>query len=286
VVLGVQRRACHLAVDDGPLLILSMPDVPLAPNAFAVDLGPYATPAAAGFSVGQSVSLGVGARPGGPADWWVAFGTGATWEPRPRVPRPAPSNLVDRLRITRAMVVAEGARDSLLPLLWMAESNRAGSPAGMLRGAASAARLLVAAAIRRDAPSMACAAGSLAGLGPGLTPSGDDLLAGFAAAWALLGASLALDTAAKSLVTTALVAGAARGASPLGRAWLDHAGRGELLEPMTRFVAVLVAEASLDLSPAVRGALAVGSSSGTDWMVGFLLGSGAVLEAARLDRPW
>jgi hypothetical protein len=55
---------------------------------------------------------------------------------------------------------------------------------------------------------------------------------------------------------------------------------------MTRFVALLLAETSLDLTPAVRGALAVGSSSGTDWMVGFLLGADAALEAVPRDRPW
>jgi hypothetical protein len=36
---------------------------------------------------------------------------------------------------------------------------------------------------------------------------------------------------------------------------------------------------SQDLGRAVRGALAVGASSGTDWMVGFLLGAPASLDA-------
>lgn len=286
VVRGVQRRACHLTLDDGPLVILSMPDVPLAPNAFAVDLGAYATLEAAGFRAGQSVSLGVGARPGPEADWWVALGAGEPWEPRPRVPSSAPPDLADRLRAVRVTVVAEGARESLLPLIWVSESDRGGLPAGSLRSAAPAARMLVAAAIRRDATSVERAAGRLAGLGSGLTPSGDDVLAGFAAAWALVGASLTLDGTARRVVTGALRSGADAAASPIGRAWLEHACRGELLEPMTRFVALLLAGTSLDLTPAVRGALAVGSSSGADWMVGFLLGTGAVLEAARRDRPW
>ena len=286
VVRGVQRRACHLALDDGALLILSPRGVPLAPNGFAVDLGLHATPAAVGLSVGQSVSLGLGARPGGPADWWVELGAGATWEPRPRVaglPRP---DLADRLRTTRAIAIAEGARESLLPLLWLAESDRGGSPAGMLRATAPGARRLVAAAVQRDGASVGRAAGRLAGLGSGLTPSGDDFLAGFAAAWALVGAAVGLDAAARRLVTGALGAGARTGASPIGRAWLDHACRGELLEPMTGFASVLLAEAPVDLGPAVRGALAVGSSSGTDWMVGFVLGSGAVVEATRRDPSW
>ncbi len=134
--------------------------------------------------------------------------------------------------------------------------------------------------------SVAWAARSLAGLGPGLTPSGDDLLAGFAAAWILVGDSVGLDGATRERVTAAIFAGAKRGASPLGRAWLAHACRGELVEPMTRFVAALLAAEPRDLGAAVRDALAVGSSSGTDWMVGFLLAAAAMLDDAIPGRPW
>jgi hypothetical protein len=127
------------------------------------------------------------------------------------------------------------------------------------------------------------AARGLAGFGPGLTPSGDDLLAGFAAACTLVGDALGLDDVARRRVTAALLAGAERGASPLGRVWLEHACRGELPEPMTRFTAALLAVGASDLERATRGALAVGASSGTDWMVGFLLGASAILDTA---TPW
>jgi hypothetical protein len=147
-------------------------------------------------------------------------------------------------------------------------------------------RRLRDAALRGNAAALARAARDLAGFGPGLTPSGDDFLAGFVAAWTLVGEALGQDRAVRERVTDAVVSGATRGASPLGRAWLGHARRGELLEPMTRFVAALLAPEPRDLAPAVRDALAVGSSSGTDWTVGFLLGSEAVQEAGGADRPW
>jgi hypothetical protein len=159
-------------------------------------------------------------------------------------------------------------------------------PPGAARAAGIPARALCDAAIRRDAPSLARAARALAGLGPGLTPSGDDLLAGFAASWALVGESLAVDARARRTVTDALVAGAEPGASPLGLTWLGHAGRGELLEPMTGFVATLLAAESRDPGTAARAPLGVGSSSGTDWMVGFLLGASAVLGTTTGGRPW
>jgi Protein of unknown function (DUF2877) len=302
VVLGVQRRVCHLAVEDGPLLMLSMPEVPLAPNALAVDVQPDMTLRDAGFRVGQVVGLGQGLdfetvrprrRPGvvwqsrpDPADWRVTLGPASTWEPRPSVHRVAPHDLADRLQAVRRTVVADGAGESLLPVLWASESDVRRLRPGLIRAAGVSAQLLTDAAVRRDERSVARAARGLAGLGPGLTPSGDDLLAGFAAAWTLLGESLGVDDVARRQVTQTLVSGAERGASPLGQAWLGHACRGELLEPMTRFVAALLAAEPRDLDAVARGALAVGSSSGTDWMVGFLLGASAVLDGMTVARPW
>jgi hypothetical protein len=286
VVLAVQRRACHLAVDDGTLLLLARPGVPLAPNALTLEEGQRFALEDEGFRVGQTVALGARTPVDHDVDWRVTFGAAATWEPRPRVHRIGSSDLADRLRTARAMVIGEGAGEGLLPLLWVVGHDTHGVGPGLARTAGPAAGRLLEAALRGEAAALARAARGLAGLGPGLTPSGDDLLAGFVAAWTLVGEALGQGHAACERVTAAIVAGATRAASPLGRAWLGHARRGELLEPMTRFVAALFAPELRDLAPAVRDALAVGSSSGTDWMVGFLLGAEAVREAGRADRPW
>jgi uncharacterized protein DUF2877 len=286
VVRAVQRRACHLALAGGPVLLLCRPDVPLAPNAFAVDVEPHVELGDQGFRVGHVVSLGGSAPSGHDADWLIALETAALWEPRPGIWPITPRDLTDRVRVTRATVVAEGAGESLLSLLWVLERGTHGLGSGTAETAGRAARLLCDAAIRGDAAAVARAARGLAGLGPGLTPSGDDLLAGFVAAWTLAGNALGMDHSARARVTGAVLAGAARGASPLGRIWLEHACRGELLEPMTRFVTNLLAPDACGLDAAVRGALAVGSSSGTDWMVGFLFASATMLDATTEGRPW
>ena len=286
MVRAIQRRALHLAVVRGPLLLLCRPDVPLAPNAFAVDVEPDAALEDQGFRVGHVVSFRGSAPSGHDADWLIALETAVLWEPRPAIAPITPRDLAHRVRGTRAVVVAEGAGESLLPLLWALERGVHGLGLEFAGMAGRAARRLCDAAIRDDASAVARAAAGLAGLGPGLTPSGDDLLAGFVAAWTLVGDALAVDHAARARVTGAVLAGAARGASPLGRIWLEHACRGELLEPMTRFIATLLAPAARGLDAAVRDALAIGSSSGTDWMVGFLLGSTAMLEATTAVRSW
>jgi hypothetical protein len=286
VVRAVQRRACHLAVPDGPLLVLCRPDVPLAPNAFAVDVEPDVSLEDQGFRVGHVVSFDGRKLTGHEADWLITLETAALWEPRPGIAPITRRDLADRVRVTRAVVVAEGAGGAMLPLLWAFERGAPGLGSGVAGLAAGAARRLCDAAPRGDAAAVARAAAGLAGFGPGLTPSGDDLLAGFVAAWTLVGDALAVDSAARTRVTGAVLAGAARGASPLGRIWLEHACRGELLEPMTRFVANLLAPNVCGLDAAARGALAIGSSSGTDWMVGFLLASATMLDAMTAVRSW
>jgi hypothetical protein len=229
------------------LLVVVPPAVPLSPNGLAMDLGDPP------WRKGHRVELG-------PSTLEAA----EVWEPRPRVRPVSPRVLADRLRAIQAVAMGESTAPSLLPLLW---------------GEAGPAQRLRAAAIGRHTAPVARAAASLAGLGPGLTPSGDDVLAGFAAAWGLLAEALGREGAARRRVASAIGSGARAGASPLGRAWLAHALRGELPEPMTRFASALFDAEARDLVPAARGVLAVGASSGTDWTVGFLLGGAAALEA-------
>jgi hypothetical protein len=248
VVVGVHSRACHLRLECGALLVVVPPAVPLSPNGVVME------PASPAWRSGDTLELGLD-----------TVATAEVWEPRPRISRLAPGVVADRLRATRAIALGESTSAASLRPLWIE---------------AGPARRLGEAAIARDPGSVARAAAGLAGLGPGLTPSGDDLLAGFAAAWTLLAAALGRDGAARRRVTAAIGTGARPGASPLGRAWLAHAMRGELPEPMTRFAHALFAAEARDLAPAVRAVLTVGASSGTDWTVGFLLGGAAALEAS------
>jgi hypothetical protein len=249
VVVGVHSRACHLRLESGRLLVVVPPAVPLSPNGLAMDFAPPV------WRRGDRVALGPD-----------TIEAAEVWEPRPRVRRLTSPALAARLRAVRAVALAESTAPSLLPLLW----ERREGPA----------RRLGEAAVRRDCPSVARAAAALAGLGPGLTPAGDDLLAGFAAGWTLLAEALGRDGVARRRVAAAIGSGARPGASPLGKAWLAHALRGELPEPMTRFADALFDAEVRDLAPAARRVLAVGASSGTDWIVGFLLGGAAALEAA------
>jgi hypothetical protein len=276
----------NLRLDSGDLLSLSAPEVALAPNGVAMELPPNVTMRAVGIEPAQPATLSLAGLRFAGAHLEVAFAGAVRWEPRPRVGGAAPSEVARRVREARAVAVADGAVDSFLPLLWALDSDGGAEPTDLALAARQPAALLCAAAAESDEDAVHHAAIRLAGLGPGLTPSGDDFLGGFAAAWVLTAEAIDLPPGEGARVPIALFAGASAGASELGGAWLAHAVRGEIAEPMGRFFTALLTGEPGPLAPAVRRVLALGATSGTDWMVGALLGAGAALFAASRGRPW
>jgi hypothetical protein len=115
-------------------------------------------------------------------------------------------------------------------------------------------------ALREPACEQA-AASALIGRGPGLTPSGDDVLAGF-----LIGLRA---FALRVPQVQAAVAGLAPArTTALSARLLWHAGRGECIPELAALAAAMQGRGAVD--GAVRGLLAVGHSSGAALGVGLL----------------
>jgi hypothetical protein len=106
----------------------------------------------------------------------------------------------------------------------------------------------------------------VAGLGPGLTPSGDDLLTGIMHAitlWPQIAAR------AGGLQARAAIMEAARGRTTrLSSAYLEAAGAGLATEPWHRLVRSLTGPAGA-VRAAARAMLRVGETSGADALTGF-----------------
>lgn len=145
------------------------------------------------------------------------------------------------------------------------------------------------AALARDGggDSADAVAHQLLGRGPGLTPAGDDVLAG------LLAAVVVLDRALPDRVpTTRLVSrvhrlgvGITRAAggrtTSMSAALLAHATRGAVAAPAADVLHALAGRGSLPV--ALDRLLAVGATSGRDLALGLLAGAGLVLAPA--SRP-
>jgi Protein of unknown function (DUF2877) len=127
--------------------------------------------------------------------------------------------------------------------------------------------LAVAAAL---AHADAGAADRVLGLGAGLTPAGDDVVAG---AFAVLAVAGRLDDSVRAAVETR----ARTRTTPLSAALVAAAGRGEMIPHAARLLASVASGASRrQVAGAARALFAVGSTSGHDLAAGL---AGALNEA-------
>jgi len=110
----------------------------------------------------------------------------------------------------------------------------------------------------------------LAGLGPGLTPAGDDFLLGFMARIWLEPALLPPTWTAPELCQVIAQTVGPR-TTLLSRTWLDYAASGQFAESWHDLVAALTANDQNAIRHAANRILNIGATSGQDAMVGFLL---------------
>jgi hypothetical protein len=260
-VLAAFPSALYVAVDEDVLAVVTSDGLRL-PNA-AVLAVPSTTAPFAGCRSGAPAAvhggdLHAGGRAYRPVRWW---------SPREVLPR-------DRdgaVPVLRPAVVAE-----LAGRLADAQPHEPVVRGVLDDGAAQLHRALV----RRDPAGAQRAAGGLVGLGPGLTPAGDDLLAGLLVACAQLreapGAADVAATAARLGDAVGLRASTATTA--LSAALLRHAAAGRAAGPVLRLLDALVGRTALPA--ALAGLLAVGHTSGHDTARGVLTAASALLDRA------
>src|SRR5437870_905191 len=108
----------------------------------------------------------------------------------------------------------------------------------------------------------------LCGRGVGLTPTGDDILAGWMAAnWLLYGPSACLLEACQQIVTVAK-----QQTHLLSQCWLGYAAAGNVAIPIKALLDALTKEDDIQLAAAMQAVLSMGATSGHDLMQGILSG--------------
>ncbi len=174
-------------------------------------------------------------------------------------------------------------QDGLAPLVKPLLLHQAIRETTLAKIALPLLRLLLQASRERDTASVEKAARGLAGLGPGLTPSGDDTLGGFIGVMALTGSQPGRDAAASKRLAEVIADATRPRTTLLSATLLAHAARGEMAEHVGELLMALalpVEEAATVLQAAER-VLAYGACSGGDTLLGLLLG----LQAAGIDYP-
>lgn len=198
----------------------------------------------------------VGLPPGAPAEVGggrivigeLVISAAAWWNPRPRLPGGRPALLPEGVRQLRTTLYGEGMPHSAFTLTGLPTGP--GGPLAALRGAVR----------RADLEAALRTATRLIGLGPGLTPAGDDVMAGTIAGLVLLGHPAADRFAAG---VCSLAAGRT---TELSRALLRHAAAGQVSGEYAAVLQGLVGERPL--APAIARLLATGSTSGRAMALG------------------
>jgi hypothetical protein len=114
-------------------------------------------------------------------------------------------------------------------------------------------------------PSSLTAAQKLAGLGVGLTPSGDDFIMGaIYAAWIIHPSEVA------SVLAQAIANTAAPLTTSLSAAWLRSAGKGDAGIVWHEFFDALVSTDLAQIQETMKNILAIGETSGADALSGFI----------------
>jgi uncharacterized protein DUF2877 len=275
-VHSVFERALNLVDAEGGLLTLLGPGGGNGPATLVLDAPPTASFSRAGPALGQAARVEQDGRLVVPG--WLTVGRDAVqlWRPeRPLVLAAPPQR---RANLERAVVLAGGASDGLGGLLAHRQAlladRPASAPAGLtplLSAGWSALVELLPAWRRGDAAAVGAAARRLVGLGPGQTPSGDDLLAGLIAA----SRRLAPDDPRWEPFAAALGAAARGRTTDLGFARLRYAAAGDLDERTEQTLTALLTAADSTgegVERATRNLLGYGHTSGLDTLVGLVLG--------------
>ncbi|HLH24581.1 MAG TPA: DUF2877 domain-containing protein [Chloroflexota bacterium] len=165
--------------------------------------------------------------------------------------------------------------------------NRCGEPATLdWRERARRHLALLMRALRQDdLGGVEAAARALVGLGPGLTPSADDVLGGMLAAGYFLGREFEPERR-RWRAAGLLIRRAARGqTTPVSEALLACAATGAVGESAGTLLQALVAPDASRLAGALARTLALGHTSGADVALGILLGARLHLQARAATPP-
>ena len=286
-VHSVFEHACNLVKSDGELLGIVRASGGNAPATVVLDDGDLIEAFTARVSPGESAVLATDVLHIG---WQLTLELAGAqvWIPAAIVRELPAQEVQRRLKLAAEIGVASAPAGGLAPLLPEALSlaggsadlptARAGHDLVVQRARTLLAELAAAIRERRWSDTHAPAR-ALSGLGPGLTPAGDDLLAGLA-----LGLRTALGTLPPEF-QTALTEAVIDRTTDLAAARVRHAAGGHPDERVHQLLTVLVTAPAPDVLPAaVRSLLEYGHSSGADMLVGLLTGV-ALGEGAPSPQP-
>jgi hypothetical protein len=283
IVHSVFPRALNIVVADTLFVLLSV-EAPRMPN--SARLPGYVMEQLYGkLSPGMEVCIGGGRLSIPMLDLSIHPPRRAAWEPVPVIAARSwcRATVARHARLLAQHLAERVLPDGLAPLVKPLLLHQVAQETPLAKIALPLLRLLMDANRQQDMAGVEAAARGLAGLGPGLTPSGDDALGGFVGVIALLSSQLSDDAVPRNRLASLIANTARPRTTMLSATLLAHAARGELAEHVGELLTALTLP--LEHSEAVLRAadhvLAYGACSGGDTLLGLLLG----LQASGIAYP-
>ncbi len=186
------------------------------------------------------------------------------------------SKVAANIEVMRTMALEQGNLGGLGGLLALLQP-RAGGEAPLLNIFAQAALpsivKLERAFVSSDGKMLTEAVRGLVGLGPGLTPSSDDALAGIALVCSLCSGSIGEARYAFRLLSDAVVSESRGRTTTLSEEYLAQAAVGRGNEPALRLCKALLTGGRESVELETAHVMAIGETSGTDTILGVILGA-------------
>ena len=263
-VQGIYRSVINITTADG-LLTLASPEAGGLPNGILADLGPDWR--MIGLQPGMVVHASEADIGVPDAGLEIRLDAAPRWSPR----FPLSDVVADvatacwrrRTAATRTIAQARASSGGFSALL--REDATPDDHLGVVDVARPIVAELIVALENGDRRAAAEVATGLIGLGPGLTPSGDDALVGIEAALH------ALDLPSAGFLALAMDDVEDR-TTTLAATLLRHAAAGEFAERLHTLLAALLGSDEVAIGTAIDRAAAWGATSGTDCRLGVLIG--------------
>jgi hypothetical protein len=200
------------------------------------------------------------------ADWLIDAEDAKDWDAMPhwQGARVDPSSRSMAVRILTPLLSEHAEADSLARLV-LDPVAKSPLPARILQAAEQNIPLLWAGIQNRDTTKLKQAAKGLGGIGPGLTPAGDDLLLGV-----MHGLWATLEPVEAARFGEVLADAAIPRTHALSAAWLQAAASGEAAEPWHSLIAAVAAQDEKQMQTSAMRILPTGHTSGSDALGGFL----------------
>ena len=257
-ILYVFDRVINLVNQEGNILALANPQIGPGPFSLVLEHGrfPDDVDASANLLVFEN-GLWLG-------EWLIDAESAQLWQPTPnwQATMGQRSRLSWVAQTITDLLSLHSPADSFARLVLdpLASSTL---PARILQAAEQNIPLLFSGIAESNLSVISRAAKGLAGIGPGLTPAGDDLLLGVMhGLWATRPEAAAL--------CAAIAAAAAPRTHALSAAWLTAAASGEAGEPWHALIAALADQNQPLLHAAALRILPTGHTSGADALAGLL----------------